>query len=276
MKLDSNIRMDINLATEVWQEMLNTQLPDDIEYIFTKGSSIKSWDSELDYVPVLSDVDIHIKVNDKRKKILNSEDSFEQASFFTTNYSKKFNELCKEKNHTSQHLPRVQIVQLDLEKKRGYVVPPRECDITWIQGKAALPDEMDHDQVRKMDLFNLQSEASFVKAIPSTYMGLSGLEYYPLLYRISSRISPSPIRLLTQVMNENPHDIWAYNKTTVKKKLLEYKFQEIAEYYEIYYILGWELFESNFTDIKIFQDMIKTGYYFLKGCLDEVKKFQKE
>lgn len=269
------MRLDISLAIEVWQEMLNTRLPNEIAYIFTKGSSAKKWDSELDYVPVLSDVDIHIKLTEKRKRILDSPDSFEQASFFTTNYSKKFNQKCKEMNHTPQHLPRVQIVQLDLEKRKGYVVPPRECDVTWIQSKTTLPDEMDHEQVRQMDLLNLQSEASFVKAIPNTYMELSGLEYYPLLYRINSRISPSPIRLLTQIIDENPHDIWAYNKTTIKSKLIEYKYQELAEYYEIYYIQGWELFKSNFTDIEIFQDMIKTGYYFLRNCLEEIGKIQK-
>ena len=275
MNLNSNTRMDINLAIEVWKEMLNVSLPNEIEYIFTKGSSAKKWETEIDYVPQISDIDIHVKLKEKRKNLLNLDDSFEHASYFTTNYEDLFNEMCRGKKYSPQHLPRIQIVQLDLVKRKGYVVPPRDCDITWIQGNTTLPDEMDHNLVRKMDLMNLQSESSFISSIPRTYMELSGLEYYTLLYKINSRISPSPIRLLTQILDTNPHDVWAYNKTEVKNKLIENHFEELARYYEIYYIQGWELFKNNFTDIELYQDMIKTGYYFLKGCTEELNKIVK-
>ena len=70
MKLQEDIKQDIQIAIKVWKDMLNDFMPDNIDYIFTKGSSAKKWESDMDYVPVISDVDIHVKLKGVRKKLL--------------------------------------------------------------------------------------------------------------------------------------------------------------------------------------------------------------
>lgn len=271
MNLTDNFKQDITLAVNVWTELLNEYFSDGIEYIFTKGSSVKKWESDIDYVPIISDVDIHIKLRDKRK-LLQYSNSFEVADSFSKNYEQNFNSSCTDINYTPTHFPRVQIVQLEFSGRKGYVVPPRQQDVVWIQGKGDFPEEFDHGKLKLMDKKNLLGEKLFIDSIPNTLLELSGLEYYTLLYKINSRISPSPIRLLTQVVNKNPHDIWASNKTSIRNLLLDNNYNEIAEYYEQYYFNGWKLFEKQFMDMSLYREMIKIGYYLLKNCYSELKK----
>lgn len=275
MKLNESIKKDITLSIDVWKTLLNDFAKDDVEYLFTKGSSAKKWESDIDYVPIISDVDIHVKFQNKKKKLLNRKKAFADASFFTENYEKSFYNSCKKMNYKPIHVPRVQIVQLEFHGRKGYVVPPREQDIIWLQGTSTFPEEMDHQIIREMDKKSLLNEKLFIDSIPETFFELSGLGYYTLLYRIGSRISPSPIRLLTQQMDENPHDIWAMNKTTIKNLLLEHNLNAIASNYEQYYVTGWKLFESSFTDNELYRTMIKNGYYVLKGCYEELLKLSR-
>jgi len=272
MKLNELIKKDITFANDVWKSLLNDFAKDNIEYLFTKGSSAKKWQTDIDYVPIISDVDIHVKFKDNKKKLLNKSNAFDEASFFTGNYERLFYKSCKELNHKPIHVPRVQIVQLEFHGRKGYVVPPREQDIIWLQGKSDFPEEMDHQTIREMDRKSLLNEKLFIDSIPETFFELSGLGYYTLLYRIGSRISATPIRLLTQLLDENPHNIWALNKTSIKKLLSEHNLTTIASSYEQYYITGWKLFESSFTDSELYRTMIKHGYYVLKGCYEELQK----
>ncbi len=272
MKLNDSVRKDISIALTVWKELLNEFLPDGIEYIFTKGSSSKPWETDIDYVPLISDVDIHIKLYNNKKKLLSTTNGFNQAVFFTTNYEKWFSTECKRINHKKIHLPRVQIVQIESHGRKGYVVPPRNKDIIWIQGSFPFPEEMDHNKLRDMDKKSLLQEKPFIDSIPDIFFEQSGFDYYTLLYRLCSRMSPCPIRLLTQVLPDNPHDIWALNKSSIFKLLQKNGFTTIAENFEQFYLNGWRLFESSFMDMNVFRMMIKNGYFLLTSCYEELLK----
>ena len=58
------VRRDVDTCIEVWTEILLARYQRNIDYLYAKGSSIKPWDGIIDYVPTLSDVDIHIKTVD--------------------------------------------------------------------------------------------------------------------------------------------------------------------------------------------------------------------
>ena len=36
----------------------------ELKYAYTKGSGIKPWDTPIDYVPILSDIDIHFMLTE--------------------------------------------------------------------------------------------------------------------------------------------------------------------------------------------------------------------
>ena len=230
------------------------------------------WETDIDYVPRISDVDIHIKLLHSRKKILTKENPLNQSLFLSKFYETNFNQYCLEKNYEPVHLPRVQIVQLDFHGRKGFVVPPREQDIFWIQGKGTFAAEMDLNLVIIIEKRIFLNELLFILYITETLFELSQLDYYTLLYKLNSRISPTPIRLLSQVLNDNPHDLWALNKTSVKRKLLESGYHELATHYENYYLNGWKLFEKNFISTDLYLEMIQDGYFLLKNCYDEIIK----
>ncbi|MHA2065893.1 MAG: hypothetical protein ACXABY_16100, partial [Candidatus Thorarchaeota archaeon] len=56
--LHKKARHDIRMCLQAWIEILHDELGERIDYVYSKGSSMKNWDSPIDYVPVLSDVDI--------------------------------------------------------------------------------------------------------------------------------------------------------------------------------------------------------------------------
>ena len=62
MKLLPKIRTDIYHSLSIWKDLLINEFEEKIEFIYAKGSAVKPWDSPLDYVPILSDLDIHIKL----------------------------------------------------------------------------------------------------------------------------------------------------------------------------------------------------------------------
>jgi len=59
------LKTEAFFMAEAFTEVLLEEIPDpDIVGIYCKGSVLKDWDSPLDYVPELSDVDIHILFHD--------------------------------------------------------------------------------------------------------------------------------------------------------------------------------------------------------------------
>ena len=53
-------RKDVEAAIAVWGELIPERLGERVSYATLKGSVLKSWDGLVDYVPVISDLDIHI------------------------------------------------------------------------------------------------------------------------------------------------------------------------------------------------------------------------
>ena len=57
----SALRREVQAAIDSWVEVLLDRLPDGaVRGIYFKGSAQKAWDSPVDYVPELSDVDLHL------------------------------------------------------------------------------------------------------------------------------------------------------------------------------------------------------------------------
>ena len=265
------IRKDINLAIEVWKEFFE-ELDDLIEYSYLKGSAVKDWDSDIDYIPYISDLDIHVKVIDEERLTPLDPTSFPLAMNFTERYEKSFYNKCKKENHTSYHLPRIQVVQLNLHGGQGYNVPPREQDVTIIKGEMSYKTEFPHKNVRNMDMRNVIVEKDFIDSFPERFFYKSNFEYFDLLFKLASRVSPFPARLLNQFVRENPHDVWQWNRTKVVEELNKLGFDILAHHYKQYYILGWKLQETNFKDTDLFRQTLKYGYSVLYETYIEMYK----
>ena len=265
------IKKDIQVAIDVWKEFLN-EMGELVEYAYVKGSAFKKWASDIDYIPYVSDVDIHVKIIDDDRITPLTPESFGAAYSLTEQYENRFKNKSKQDYY---HIPRIQLVQLNLHGGKGYNVPPREQDVKPIISPVKFKPELAPKKVKIIDMRNVLVERDFIDSFPEKLFFLSMYDYIPLLHKISGKVSPFPVRLLNQFVRENPHEVWNWNRTRVVDELHKLGFEMLAEHYRKYYNLGWRAQESHFQDTNIVRELLKYGYSVLFETYLEMYKLKR-
>ena len=142
---------EVNSCIEIWSKILKEHFLDKIEYAYVKGSAVKEWDSPIDYVPVLSDIDIHVKLVKDKKLFSNSETAFNQSVKITEVVEDEY----YKRNPKFFHLPRIQIVVLnEVLKDPNFILPHNISDVLMISGD---PETKYYtlDELKKTDLKHL-------------------------------------------------------------------------------------------------------------------------
>ncbi len=201
-ELQKRARQDIQVALSVWTEVLRS--PErGAKFAFSKGSATKEWNSPIDYVPVVSDLDIHVDYPEDTP-FLRSPDEFADGMQVSAEYESRFYERHKD----SLHLPRSQVLPLEQLKRAIVYIPPRRSDVTVLFGEFDPPDMPDSDTIRRIDLENLQELGVFLQELPQQVVDRTGLDFWTTIRRMAWRVSPSPVRFLTQVYDD-PIDLWS-------------------------------------------------------------------
>ena len=276
--MENVLKKDVTIALNVWKNLLLEFFQDDIEYIYAKGSSTKPWESQIDYVPQISDVDIHIKLFESNSSSL-LHPNLETSLSLITEYEKRFLFQNRSLNRKYIHLPRVQIVILNkITIDLINFTYPRIQDVKILYGNPIFPQEVEHDLVRKQDKEELLKLRETLQTIPESLRDRSGkYELYIVLRRMNFLVSPTPVRLLTQaLMEENPYDIWTWNRTKITRELEELNFHSIATNYEKYYVIGRELFNEDFNNNEKFLSLISTGLKVLELAYNEISSGLKD
>lgn len=272
------LKRDIDIAIVTWKNLLIKYSQHEIEYIYVKGSSVKTWDSNIDYVPQLSDIDIHIKVkDDKTSSLMNP--TVEQSLLFSREFEENFKNTCINLKHQFIHIPRIQIVIINkISKKLEQFTFSREEDVLLILGKIENNIQDEFEIIRKKDKTQLLILPETLNKISSNLLDRSDpFELYILLRRICFIVSPTPVRLLTQLLTKtNPYDIWTWNKTRIVKELEMISLSSIAHHYKQYYESGWDLFKTGFSDTDKFRKIILLAYTILKEVYEIFLKIQEK
>jgi len=261
--------MDIEASLKAWTAVLKEDLGPRIEYAYAKGSALKKWESPIDYVPTISDLDIHIMLADDDTLFSGSAKSFEESMYLSKRYEDEY--VRQHPDHL--HIPRSQIMTINRLSSIVEYVPPRLQDIRALMGKIPEPLLKADDDVRRIDRANLMNYQEYIEALPQRLFDRTGLDYWFIIREMCWRVSPAPVRLLTQI-TEDPLNVWSWNRTMTLKKLQSNKYTEIAEHYQNFYLQGWDLFLSDFMSSEAYRNCISAGYYTLVKCRDEVQKVQ--
>ena len=269
--LQKKARSDVEAALDAWVTVLRKDLSTRLRYAYTKGSALKKWETPIDYVPIISDVDIHIMLHDDDSFFSGSSESFDEALSLSTSYENEFLRL--RPDHL--HIPRSQIMTINKLASVLEYVPPRSQDIRALVGDMPNPIIQSDDDIRQIDRQNLMDYQEFIEPLPSRIFDRTGLDYWFIIRQMCWRVSPAPVRLLTQI-TENPLDVWSWNRTTIAKKLEFHDYFDIAEYYKNFYLYGWDLFLSEFTSSEAYRNCTSAGYYTLVRCREEVQKIEHE
>ena len=143
-------RKDVELCLDIWKNLFAENYSETVEYAYSKGSAIKEWESFIDYVPILSDVDIHIKAKEY-SNFFGDESSFYESINLSEMYETRY----LEKNPKFFHIPRTQIVKLNKMIDEPDFIHPRENEIFTLIGKPVLIENSTNEIIRKIDLQKL-------------------------------------------------------------------------------------------------------------------------
>jgi hypothetical protein len=256
-------RHDVDLCIQTWSGILCEFLGSRVLCAYAKGSAIKKWCSCIDYVPILSDVDIHLMLADGAKLFPDKEAAFEQAMGLSSSYEERF----VEANPDHLHIPRTQIVILNEIQKEEDYVPPLPRDVRVMFGESLEMEPLPPGVVRRIDLERLASDGESLQRLPMSVIDRTGPDFWVTIRQhMNWRVSPSPFRLLSQVFPD-PLAVWSWNRTRIHDELGKRGYTEIAASYEAYYEAGWELFESGMKSYSALRKMVVLGYRVIAGCL---------
>ncbi|MHA1303883.1 MAG: hypothetical protein ACTSPI_09290 [Candidatus Heimdallarchaeaceae archaeon] len=253
-------REDVELAVEIWKDLLSEFYPDRIEYCYAKGSALKNWQNDYDYVPILSDIDIQLSL---KKSIFTEEEfsSFYEAVMLSRKYEEQFITL----NPSFLHIPRIQIFILnDFTKMEGFQLP-RKSDVHWLFGRKNYPDDIDEKENNERLMKELLDLKRILLELSIKCIDRVGIDWWTLIRRLNWRVSPSPVRLL-MLLEPGKSEIWNWNRTKIIERLLHHGFTILAEDYITYYRTGWKLFLSNFSDYSAYRDLTIKAFEVLKEC----------
>lgn len=222
-------------------EALREASLDRIAGAYLKGSLLKSWDSAIDYVPEISDVDVHVRCSsDIRDHIRKPSVALHIARAATERFAGS--------NPAAMHFPRPQIKFLDeIERLEGYVRPPGEVEP--LLGAPLDPlERTSYDGLAAIDAVRLAEDARyFLEDLPDGLFDRPGRYLWSLIPRISWRVSPTGPRLLTG-LGVHPYDAWVSSRTSIVRELEDRGHEELAACYAAFYIACWEGFRSSFTE----------------------------
>jgi hypothetical protein len=254
-------RADVDSCIGIWTELLEERFSDIIEYAYSKGSAVKKWDSEIDYVPLLSDVDIHFRIRDGNRAFGDGSQGLTMAMDAASEYELRF----RQRNSKHLHLPRTQLILLNDLEKDPFYVPPRLDDVRIMLGELSKKTPPSNDRVREIDLAQLDLLGPYLEALPMSAVDRTGLDWWTLVRQMGWRVSPSPVRLLSQVYEE-PLDVWSWNRTRLCRELKSCGNNEVETSYREFYLAGWQLFQSGLKNPERFRLVVSKGYDVLAGC----------
>jgi hypothetical protein len=211
--------------------------------VYFKGSAQKEWDSPLDYVPELSDVDVHVlfATDEGAAKYLGTpEQALELQAAAEAAY---FAEVPR-----PVHVPRPQLLVLNNVVGAEDFMPTPRAAITVLHGRAYAEDAPpDLDKVKALDAKRLAGEAEYIKRFPRHAVDKPAKYLRVALRGIVWRVSPTAPRAL-HLLGVPFVDTWTANRTRLVALLEDLGERDFAVRYSQFYLSGWDYFLSGYGD----------------------------
>lgn len=236
------LRREADAMSSAYVGALREAIPDEqVEGIYLKGSATKAWESPLDYVPELSDVDIHLLLReDAPARYLGT---IEQ----TLTIQARAERLFIEQVGRPLHFPRPQLMLAnDLFSKPNFVPSPPSV-VKVVYGKPYPALAMTEAQVRAFDLENLLFHEQYLADLPLSSIDNPGPHIRVSLRGMSWRVSPTGSRVLHS-LGPRYEQAWGTNRTGIVRLLLQFGQEELAIAVSSFYVSAWDYFLSGYAD----------------------------
>ena len=118
--LHKKARHDVRICLQVWTEVLLSEFGDGIDYLIAKGSAMREWTSHIDYVPIMSDVDLHLRLRGRDTLF---EDAGKSAFIRSVGIAQKYEDEYLMRNPERVHVPRTQLILVNEFETDDLFVP---------------------------------------------------------------------------------------------------------------------------------------------------------
>jgi hypothetical protein len=263
------LKKEIKYMIDSFVEVLLETIPKkDISGIYFKGSALKEWESPLDYVPEISDVDIHLLFVDESsvEKYLGTT---EQAINIQSNVERIY----FSKITNPGHVPRPQLLVLNtILNDENFVSSPKNT-ISVLYGKEY--PEVDPDKlkrVRQIDCQHLIEEDQFLKKFAFHVIDRPSKYLWQALRNLVWHISPIGSRVLS-LKGINYEKAWSMNRTQIVKYLKKLGEKRLAQNYSQFYLNAWDYFLSNYSNTDAGRSAIISGVNTLNRGVQIAKSY---
>lgn len=238
------LQNEVNHMVKAFVEVLLEEIPEsDIEGIYFKGSAQKHWDSPLDYVPELSDIDIHLLFADDLA-IERHLGSISKATHIQSRVEEKY----FSKTPKPLHVPRPQIIVLNQLLQEEDYIPTPENAVSVLYGKDyPKGDYRDSDKIRLIDCNRVLDEEKFLAEFPSRVIDKPSRYIWDSLRALVWHVSPVAPRVL-HMLGLASEKAWSINRTEAVAHLAEKGEHQLAQHYSEFYLRGWKYFLSKYSD----------------------------
>jgi len=238
------LRREVECMVTSYVDALFGKIPEaEVAGIYFKGSAQKEWDSPLDYVPELSDVDVHL---------LFDEDEAEAKYLGTPEQALELQAAAEAAYFAGVpdpvHVPRPQLLILNsVISETDFIQTPAEA-ITVLYGRD-YPEgaPLEADKVRALDAKRLSGQAEYIKRFPMHAVDKPATYLREALRGIVWRVSPTAPRAL-YLLGVPFADAWTANRTGVVALLEDLGERGFAARYSQFYLSGWDYFLSGYGD----------------------------
>ena len=250
-------RKDVDTAVAVWRGVIEELLSDRVEYAILKGSASKHWESPADYVPVVSDLDIHMATRGGGPLFPLNREGFLRSLETTRIIEERF----LEQRPRHLHIPRPQVVVM--KEEHADWLPETPGEVSALYGEVPLKPPEPTEHLRARDLAELRLLGPLLDRLPEQVIDRIDLEYYRVLRMVCYVVSPSPVRVLSQT-HPDPKHLWTLNRTGVIRELKRHGYAELADSYRDYYMAGWAAFTGGFRDNEAMRRLLARAYTVLE------------
>ena len=159
----TRLRAEVEGMTSAYVTALRERVPrEELVGLYAKGSAVKPWDAPLDYVPELSDIDLHVLVHDPARLeagIGGLRGALDLQARAEALFFARFPD--------PLHVPRPQLVALNALKDQPLYVPSVASTVRVLLGEPyPTATALDGEAIRRIDAASLLQHEAYVARLP--------------------------------------------------------------------------------------------------------------
>jgi hypothetical protein len=250
----ASLRAEIDAMVASLVDAVLGQVPaTELAGIYLKGSAHKRWDSPLDYVPEISDVDVHILFRDEGS-IAHRLGTPEAAMAM----QKRIEEGYAARIERPIHTPRPQLVVLNLLLQDPDYSPSPAGMVDTLWGEPYPSATYDEHKEQAVARKRLLADAAILETLPLRVVDKPGRYLLAVIRDLTWRTGPSGPRMLL-LFGMPAAQVWSLNRTGVIQTLEELGALDFARAYRDYYLSAWAYFLSGYADSAAARSAVSAG-----------------